>query len=112
MGALPLFETVTEQRDHAMARVAQKAEHIRPTFGDDARAFVLAYLKEHGETSGEALTLACKKAGIAPHDDRAFGPVYFTLSQRGQIVKVGEVKRMRGHGTGGGIVWALSNSNR
>lgn len=93
------------ERDDAMARVADKAEDVRPNFRDEATAFVLNYLTRHGRTTGEELTLACKAAGIIPHDDRAFGPVYMTLSRRGLIEKVGTVARTRGHGTSGGNVW-------
>lgn len=99
--------SVNRQRDEAMARVAQRAEARRRQFLEDAQVFAIAYLKEHGATSGEALSSACKAAGIVPHDDRAFGPVYFRLSQAGVIEKVGTVRRERGHGTAGGNVWAL-----
>lgn len=104
----PLPPVVQTARNHAMQRVAQKAEHVSPRFGDMARDFVVGFLRQRGPTSGEALTLACKAAGIVPHDDRAFGPVYFTLARRGLIRKVGEARRLRGHGTAGGIVWALA----
>lgn len=93
------------QRDDAMARVSSKAEDVRPNFRDDATGYILYHLEKHGPTTGEALTLACKAAGIVPHDDRAFGPVYMQLSKRGLIEKVGTVKRTRGHGTSGGNVW-------
>jgi hypothetical protein len=97
---------VNAARDKAMTAVGEKAERARPSFAEAAQAFVLRYLREHGPTPGEVLTLKCKLAGIVPHDDRAFGPVYFALSRRKQIVKVGEVRRERGHGTAGGTVWA------
>lgn len=114
---LPLFEIepppvsarqrVNQLRDEAMRRVAENAEARRAQFAEDARAFVLKYLREHGATAGEQITLACKDAGIVPHDDRAFGPVYFGLRRRGLITIVGECRRERGHGTRGGNVWAL-----
>ena len=104
---LPTPERVNRSRDVAMARVAQRAEEQRPDFGSEARGFVLRYLAAHGPTSGEVLSLQCKGAGIVPHDDRAFGPVYYQLSKRGLIVKVGEARRERGHGTAGGNIWAL-----
>ena len=68
---------------------------------------MLSFLNMHGPTAGEVITMAAKLYGIVPHDDRAFGPVYHGLSRRGQIVKVGTVRRERGHGTSGGNVWAL-----
>lgn len=100
-------QVVNRERDAAMQRVSERAEARRRQFLVDAKAFVVAYLREHGATSGEVLTNQCKAAGIVPHDDRAFGPVYFGLSQAGVIEKVGTVRRERGHGTAGGNVWAL-----
>lgn len=91
-----------------IAAVAQKAEDTRPDFTRDACAFVVAYLGQHGPTSGEALTLAAKAAGIVPHDDRAFGAVYLRLSKSRQIVRVGFTARERGHGTQGGSIWDLA----
>ena len=100
---------INQARDEAMARVSAKAETHSPGFGVLAEGFVLHYLAEHGPTPGELVNLACKQSGIAPpHDDRAFGSVYMRLSKRGRIVKVGSVKRRRGHNTEGGIVWALA----
>jgi hypothetical protein len=90
-------------RDAAMAQVAARAEPIFDAAG--AARFILAYLQHYGPTAGEVLTMACKADGFIPHDDRAFGPVYFALVRRGQIAKVGTVKRLRGHGTAGGNVW-------
>lgn len=111
---LPLFDvppprppSVNELRDQALERVAQRAQSTRATFLEDARAFVLAHLEQHGPTSGERLTLACKAAGIEPHDDRAFGAVYMGLVRQGRIAKAGTVRRERGHGTAGGNVWRL-----
>jgi len=65
-------------------------------------------LAANGATSGEALTDACKSAGIRPPqgmDDRAFGPVYQRLAQANQIRVCGSTVRRRGHGTSGGRVW-------
>lgn len=109
MSGLPLFDTVRQQRDDAMQRVAQKAEDHRPSFSQDAETCALNYLRANGPTPGEQLTIACKNAGIVPHNDRAFGPVYARMAKRGLIVKVGECKRMRGHGTSGGNVWGLAS---
>lgn len=101
------IDFVNRQRDQAISRVSQHAEDTAPGFGERAQAFVLDYLKKHGPTPGEDLTLHCKHAGIVPGDDRAFGSVYMTLARRGLIVKVGSVRRERGHGTAGGNVWSL-----
>ena len=104
---IPPPAEVNAQRDDAMARVAQNAEDHRERFRDDARAHVLSFLAVQGPTSAELLTVACKQAGIVPHDDRAFGPVYNGLFRRGFITKVGSCRRERGHGTSGGTVWGL-----
>ena len=48
--------------------------------------------------AGENITDACKAAGIVPHEDRAFGPVYLALARQGAIVRVGYMARRRGHG--------------
>ena len=92
----------------AMQTVAQHAEAVRPGFAEQARALVLAFLEEGGPMSGEQLTSLCKSSGVKPHDDRAFGSVYYGLAKAGQIVKVGTCKRQRGHGTSGGSIWSLS----
>ncbi len=91
-------------RDAAMRTVELNAGE---TFREQACEFVTAYLSDHGETPGERITEACKAAGIIPHDDRAFGPVYQRLSRAGVIEIVGQCRRLRGHGTGGGNVWRL-----
>lgn len=104
---LPSRPVVDSERDRAMQRVGQKAEDVRPNFTELACVFIRGYLEINGPTSGEQLTLACKNAGIKPHDDRAFGPVYMRLARAGQIVKCGQVRRERGHGTAGGNIWAL-----
>lgn len=102
-----------EARDLAMGAVAANAEAHAPGFAARARAFTLAYLRERGDASGEAITDACKAAGIFPHDDRAFGPVYAGLVRDGLIEKVGQATRKKGHGTAGGNVWrAVGQSDR
>jgi len=103
------FTTVNKLRDRAMAQVATNAEGWRFGFSDEASRIILMLL-ESGPQSGEYLTLACKAAGVTPHDDRAFGPVYMRLARKGLIEKVGIVQRRRGHGTSGGNVWQLANA--
>lgn len=98
-------------RDKAMAKVADHAETHSPDFAEQAQRMVISLLAA-GEASSEALTMACKDRGLVPHDDRAFGPVYCSLSKRGLIVKAGSCPRSRGHGTSGGIVWKLAEGGR
>lgn len=92
-----------EARDQAMAQVE---EHAGPSFRQLAEAFVLGFLRS-GPATSETISDACKLAGIVPHDDRAFGPVYMALSRAGHIRKAGHAVRRKGHGTSGGNVWAL-----
>ncbi len=91
-------------RNKAMTRVKNKAGS---GFTALATAFVTRYLGVHGEAPGEQITDECKKAGIVPHDDRAFGPVYMGLVTRGLIEKAGTCKRLKGHLTAGGNIWRL-----
>ena len=102
--------SVNQLRDEAIRRVAERAEQHRRQFLEDARAFVVRYLAEHGPTSGELLTNACKAAGIQAHDDRAMGSVFLTLARRGVIEKCGSVARTKGHNYAGGNVWGLKRA--
>lgn len=95
-------------RDEAMQQVEENAELVSPDFSERAQQFILAYLQRHGACSGEVLTNACLQAGIRPHDDRAFGPVYMRLSRSRKIEKAGFCVRKKGHGTAGGNIWKLS----
>lgn len=95
-----------QQRDEAMRAILDFAGK---RFHERAKEFVVGYLRAHGATSGEIITDRCREAGIAPPgtDDRAFGPVFYSLSRAGKIVKVASCQRRKGHGTNGGIVWAI-----
>jgi len=100
-------EVANTLRDQAMSDVAVKAQDERPKFHQQAVDFVLWFLDRFGPAPGEHITDACKRAGIQPHDDRAFGPVYMTLARQKRIEKIGAVRRERGHGTSGGNIWSL-----
>lgn len=90
-------------RDIAMAEVEQSAGAV---FAEQAKAFVIDYLTQHPNGAhGEDITDACKNAGIIPHDDRAFGPVYMRLSRMGLIQKIAHAPRAKGHATSGGNIW-------
>jgi hypothetical protein len=99
------LDSALAQRDEAMSRVAANAGE---GFVEAAAAHILKRLAEWGEMSGEHLTTTCKAQGIIPHDDRAFGPVYLRLARQGKIKPVGTCTRVRGHGTSGGRIWALT----
>ncbi len=103
MTTFPLFDWKAE-RDAALATVERNAGE---QFREDARRFVIDYLRSNTQASGEEITDACKRAGIIPHSDKAFGPVYLALSRRGIIEICGSVKRLRGHGCSGGNLWRL-----
>lgn len=85
-------------RDNAIAALARRSgeDFIRA-----AGEFVVQHLKTHGPKSAEELTDACKKAGIIPAEDRAFGAVYSTLRRRGLIAHDGYAPRNKGNGSVG-----------
>jgi hypothetical protein len=99
------LEQAIAERD---AAIEQVEKHAGEEFREQAKAFILDYLRRHGEQPGEILTDKCKEAGIVPaNGDKAFGAVYCALSRRGLIHKVGTCLRRNGHGTSGGNVWGL-----
>jgi hypothetical protein len=91
-------------RDAALKQVAANAGE---NFRCRALRFVVAYLREHGERSGEEVTDAVWNAGIEAHDRRAMGPVFVALLRDGLIERCGTCIRKRGHGTAGGSVYRL-----
>ena len=102
----PPLEVLKKERDTIILRV-ETASGV--PFNVAARKFIVDYLREHGPTSGEDITNACKEAGIVPpKDDRAFGGAFLSLSKRRIIVKDGTCIRKKGHLTSGGILWALN----
>jgi hypothetical protein len=90
--------------------VAAEACADRATRGGwDAEAvaeFMLAYLREHGATSGEVLVTRASEIHPA-HDSRAFGAVLAKLSRAGQIAPVGHARREKGHSTTVANIWSL-----
>jgi len=102
----PPMEVAIKQRDTALIQVQTSAG---AEFSRAAMDFVVSHLRANGATPGEDITDACKAAGIVPpKDDRAFGPVFMSLSKRGIITKVGACKRRKGHATSGGSIYELS----
>jgi hypothetical protein len=89
-------------------RAEDRAMTKDPTFSARARAAVIAYLTEHGATSGETITDAIKSGGIRPPDDRAFGNVYRLLARDNLIRCIGTCIRLKGNHTAGGRVWELT----
>lgn len=103
--ATPTMQAAVAAGEEGMRRALARAERDVDGFSERARQFVVQYLKEHGPTSSEVLTDACKAAGIKPEKDRAFGAVYRDLNKHNLIEFVEHCKRMKGHGAGGGSVW-------
>jgi hypothetical protein len=87
-------------------RSIDRAEAENPSFTQEALDFIVTYIRDHGETPGESVTLAAVKAGIAPPDQRAFGPIYAMALRRELIHVVRFIPRVRGHGSAGGKLYA------
>lgn len=103
-----LFEAPARQAGHLAAeQCAAKAERTTTFSTYLAKLWVLEHLKRHGPTSGEELVDGMKTAGFIPHDDRAFGPVFQSLSREKHIQKYGYAERAKGHGTAGGVIWRI-----
>lgn len=86
-------------------RAADRANKELPDFKERALEFIVRYVRQHGETTGEHATLAAVLAGIRPNDDRSFGPVYLAAIRGGLIHIAGHVPRVRGHGSAGGKLY-------
>lgn len=91
-------------------RCADKASQQDPEFKAKALEFIVKYIRQVGESTGESATLAAVLAGIKPHDQRAFGPVYQKAIRQGLIRVVGYAPRVRGHGSAGGKVYRAGNA--
>jgi hypothetical protein len=100
---LPLF--VIAERNAALRKVAENAG--KP-FMSQALSFVVRYLRDNGEQSGEAITDALWNVGIQAHDRRAMGPVFLALIKDNLIERCGDAVRVRGHGCRGGSIYRLT----
>lgn len=99
------FSAAIEAGRNASDACTAKAE--RSGFDTDgARAFVLGWLRQHGDTSGEELVAAARANGFTCDDARAFGSVFRVLLDRGLIVCLrSDLPRLHGHGTSGGKLY-------
>lgn len=88
-------------------KAADRAEREFAEFREKARAFVLAYLEQHGISSSELITDAAALSGIQVPDTRAFGAIYRRLAAENKIAFAGHCTRTKGHGTAGGRLWRL-----
>ena len=95
-----------EAGEQAAGACLAKAQRGDPEFSVKARAAILAHLRTVGTASGETLTDIAIAHGARPHDARAFGGVFQSLSRANLIRTVGFCLREKGHGTAGGRVWA------
>jgi hypothetical protein len=101
-----LFAKAREKRDEGMERVERNAG---PMFSENAQRFIVDYLSRHPPTSCEIIVNACKDAGIRPHNDHAFGPVFLKLFKDGRIRKAGMTKRFKGHAAPGANIWGINH---
>lgn len=99
-----LFDDARRKRDEGMDRVEKNAGE---TFAEQAAWFVEDFLEHHPPTSCEIIVNACKRAGIKPHNDHAFGPVFLRLFKQGRIMKAGMTKRFKGHCAPGANIWSI-----
>lgn len=91
--------------DRAMRAAASAGERVIPSLTERASAFMLAQLRLHGPMTGEALTDACREAGLCPSEARAMGCAFKRLVRIGGRI-VGEARRANGHGSTGGKLYA------
>lgn len=94
------------------AACTAKAERVSGFDTAAAKAAVLELLADGRPRSGEELVDHCRRLGIVPHDDRAFGSVFARLAQAGAIEAVGFTERKKGHGTAGGRIWRAKDGRR
>lgn len=105
----PPMAVAVKKRDIGMLKVAVNAGE---EFGRKARAFVIEFLRKNGSATGEDITDAGKAAGIIPHNDKAWGPVYMALSRSKTIAKdlsAPPSPRRKGHSSGIAWRWKLVN---
>lgn len=100
------FTSARATGEYAGNLAADRAERTDPDFRARALEFIVAYIRQQGEATGESATEAAMLAGITAPDARAFGPVYAKAIKQGLIRVVGFVPRLRGHGSMGGKLYA------
>ena len=109
----PDIATARAKGDYMANACAIKAE-AESTF-DTARAaqLILRRLQSmDGPVSCEDLTDYVISRGLQPHDGRAFGPVFKSLSRRGLIMVVDYTPRRKGNGSPGGRMWEITDAGR
>lgn len=109
--AAPPLEAARAAGAAAGEACAAKAAEVAKFDTTAAARFMHSWVVRFGPTSGEQLVKVAREHGHAPHDDRAFGPVFVKLQRGvdGKRLKVlrSDLPRERGHGTSGGKLWGL-----
>lgn len=109
---LPIFAQARATGKSAGDACLEKARRWSGFDADAAREEILSALRMSGRPmSGEELVDHCQRAGLVPHDSRAFGPVFGTLSRGGKIKSVGFAPRRKGHGTSGARMWKATEED-
>lgn len=94
---LDLLEAITEG-EQAMNACLAKAE-VEGFDTEGARRFVLSWLQNNGPALAEDAVDAAMVAGYVPHDERAFGGIFRSLSARNLIRRVGYAQARKCHGS-------------
>jgi hypothetical protein len=109
MSAQMTIDQAIAAGEQAMQACTDKAETLGFST-DAAKTFVLGWLAEYGPSWGESMVDAAKATGRAdliPHEDRAFGAVFSSLSRQHRIRCVEYGLRVKGNGTAGARRWSL-----
>jgi hypothetical protein len=95
------------QYEPIITACTRKAETVTPDFAEKAKKIILDHLAIVKQCKGEELVDIARAKGAVPHDDRAFGGIFQSLSQKNLIRHVAYCERRKGHGTGGGRIWGI-----
>lgn len=107
----PPLQAARSAGEDAGEKCLAKAEDVAKFSAREAALFIHSWVVRYGPTPGEQLVKAAREHGHAPHDDRAFGPVFPMLLRGvdGKRLKVlrSDLPRERGHGTSGGKLYGV-----
>lgn len=104
--ATPTLSQARSTGQAAQKLATDRAERDTPNFSERAEAAILAKLLQ-GPASGEECTDYVRASGVPIKDGRELGSLYRSMRRRGLIQIVGYCDRAKGHGTGGGKLYAL-----
>jgi hypothetical protein len=85
------------------------SENAGADFRDQARGWILSYLRTHGDSSAEDITDNASECGLVPPsgEARAWGAPFNALARQGRIEAAGTARRRKGHGVRGATVWRI-----